>query len=157
MKFKIINGLVYDPTQKINGVKKDIFIDDNKIVNPSKSDLEKFKVTYDVKGKIVMAGAIDIHSHIAGGNVNNARLLMPEVHKKFVHETLKNRKNLPGRGSRWTVDGTGYRYSEMGYTTVIEPAVLPINAFLTQLELEKIPLIDKGGLGIVGNDNFLLT
>jgi formylmethanofuran dehydrogenase subunit A len=156
MKFKIINGLVYDPTQKINGVKKDIFIDDNKIVNPSKSDLEKFKVTYDVKGKIVMAGAIDIHSHIAGGNVNNARLLMPEVHKKFVHETLKNRKNLPGRGSRWTVDGTGYRYSEMGYTTVIEPAVLPINAFLTQLELEKIPLIDKGGLGIVGNDNFLL-
>ncbi len=156
MKFKIINGLVYDPTQKINGVKKDIFIDDNKIVNPSKSDLEKFKVTYDVRGKIVMAGAIDIHSHIAGGNVNNARLLMPEVHKKFVHETLKNRKNLPGRGSRWTVDGTGYRYSEMGYTTVIEPAVLPINAFLTQLELEKIPLIDKGGLGIVGNDNFLL-
>lgn len=156
MKFKIINGLVYDPTQKINGVKKDIFIDDNKIVNPSKSELEKFKVTYDVRGKIVMAGAIDIHSHIAGGNVNNARLLMPEVHKKFVHETLKNRKNLPGRGSRWTVDGTGYRYSEMGYTTVIEPAVLPINAFLTQLELEKIPLIDKGGLGIVGNDNFLL-
>lgn len=156
MKFKIINGLVYDPTQKINGVKKDIFIDDNKIVNPSKSESEKFKVTYDVRGKIVMAGAIDIHSHIAGGNVNNARLLMPEVHKKFVHETLKNRKNLPGRGSRWTVDGTGYRYSEMGYTTVIEPAVLPINAFLTQLELEKIPLIDKGGLGIVGNDNFLL-
>ena len=27
---------------------------------------------------IVMAGAIDIHSHIAGGNVNNARLLSPE-------------------------------------------------------------------------------
>ena len=48
MKFKIINGLVYDPTQKINGVKKDIFIDDNKIVNPSKSELEKFKITYDV-------------------------------------------------------------------------------------------------------------
>jgi len=27
-------------------------------------------------GKIVMAGAIDIHSHIAGGNVNTARLLV---------------------------------------------------------------------------------
>ena len=40
--------------------------------------------------------------------------------------------------------------------TVIEPAVLPINAFLTQLELESIPMIDKGCLGIVGNDNFLL-
>ena len=44
----------------------------------------------------------------------------------------------------------------MGFTTVIEPAVLPINAFLTQLELEQIPMIDKGCLGIVGNDNFLL-
>jgi formylmethanofuran dehydrogenase subunit A len=63
---------------------------------------------------------------------------------------------LPGFNSRWTSEGTGYRYAEMGFTTVIEPAVLPINAFLTQLELEKIPMIDKGCLGIVGNDNFLL-
>ena len=37
-----------------------------------------------------------------------------------------------------------------------EPAVTPINSFLTQLELEKIPMIDKGCLAIVGNDNFLL-
>ena len=44
----------------------------------------------------------------------------------------------------------------MGFTTVIEPAVTPINAFMTQLELEKIPMIDKGCLAIVGNDNFLL-
>ena len=39
---------------------------------------------------------------------------------------------------RWTSEGTGYRYAEMGFTTVIEPAVLPIN-FFNQLELEKFP------------------
>ena len=65
-------------------------------------------------------------------------------------------KNLPSFNSRWTSEGTGYRYAEMGFTTVVEPAILPVNSFLTQLELEKIPMIDKAGLGIVGNDNFLL-
>lgn len=156
MKFKIINGIVYDPTQNINGVKKDIYVEDGIIVDPLKEEIFKFSESFDVDGLIVMAGGIDIHSHIAGGNVNNARLLMPELHKKFVDSMLKNREKFPGRGSRWTVDGTGYRYAEMGFTTVVEPAVLPINAFLTQLELEKIPMINKAGLAILGNDNFLL-
>ena len=39
-----------------------------------------------------MAGAIDIHSHIAGGNVNNARLFSPEVHSNFVKKNLKRKK-----------------------------------------------------------------
>ena len=156
MKFKIINGLIYDPSQNLNREKKVIYVKDNKISDPSENQKKEYEITFDVKGMIVMAGGIDIHSHIAGGNVNNARLLMPEIHKNFVENTLKNRINLPGRGSRWTTDGTGYRYAEMGFTTVVEPAVLPINSFLTQLELEKIPMIDKAGLAILGNDNFLL-
>ena len=92
MKFKIINGKVFDPSQKINGQKKDIFVDDGRIVKPDKSDLCKFSTSYDVDGMIVMAGAIDIHSHIAGGNVNNARLLSPELHSSFVKKSLKRKK-----------------------------------------------------------------
>ena len=69
---------------------------------------------------------------------------------------LIEKTNLPGFNSRWTTDGTGYRYAEMGFTTVVEPAVLPINSFLAHLELEKIPMIDKAGLAILGNDSFLL-
>ena len=156
MKFKIINGLLVDPTQNFNKKSKTLYIEDTKIVSPSKSEQRDFKTIIDAKNKIIMAGGIDIHSHIAGGNVNNARLLMPEIHKKFVEKTLKNRTSLTGKGSRWTCDGTGYRYSEMGFTTVVEPAVLPISSFLTHLELEKIPMIDKAGLAILGNDNFLL-
>ena len=36
-----------------------------------------------------MAGGIDIHSHIAGGNVNNAGLLSPEIHSNFLEIILK--------------------------------------------------------------------
>ncbi len=157
MKFKIINGYIYDPTQNFNKKRMDLYIKDQVIVQPKPNEIKDYAKTYDVNGMIVMAGGIDIHSHIAGGNVNNARLLMPEVHKNFVENTLNNRSHLPGKGTRWTVDGTGYRYSEMGFTTVVEPAVLPINSFLTQIELEKIPMIDKAGLAILGNDNFLLN
>ncbi len=157
MKFKILNGTIYDPSQNINGKKQDLYIENGLIVKPDKSKTKDFTNIYDAKGMIVMAGAIDIHSHIAGGNVNNARLLSPEIHSNFVEHNLGRKKLLPGFNSRWTSEGTGYRYVEMGFTTVIEPAVLPINSFLTQLELEKIPMIDKGSLCIVGNDNFLLT
>ncbi len=156
MKFKISNGTVFDPTQDINKKKIDIYVKDGVIVKPKQYELSDYRKTYNVKGMVVMAGAIDIHSHIAGGNVNNARMLSPEIHNNFMEKNLGRKKLLPGFNSRWTSEGTGYRYAEMGFTTVIEPAVLPINAFLTQLELEQIPMIDKGCLGIVGNDNFLL-
>ncbi len=156
MKFKIINGRVFDPTQELDDVKQDIFVKNGRIVKPSASEIHEYKVTYDVEGMIVMSGAIDIHSHIAGGNVNNARLLSPEIHTKFVENSLGRKKNLPGFNSRWTSEGTGYRYIEMGFTTVVEPAILPINSFLAHLELERIPMIDKAGLAILGNDSFLL-
>ena len=67
-------------------------MENGKIVNPNKSDFYKFNLSYDVDGMIVMAGAIDIHSHIAGGNVNNARLLSPEVHSNFVKKKLEKEK-----------------------------------------------------------------
>ena len=156
MKFKIINGKIYDPSQGINGIEKDLFIDNGLIVEPKKNELSKFNRIIDASGLIVMAGAIDIHSHIAGGNVNNARLLSPEIHSNFLEVNLQRKKYLPGFNSRWTSEGTGYRYAEMGFTTVVEPAVLPINAFMTHLEIEKIPMIDKGCLGVIGNDGFLL-
>ena len=35
----------------------------------------------DIGGCIVMAGGIDMHTHIGGGKVNLARLLMPELQR----------------------------------------------------------------------------
>ena len=156
MKFKIVNGVVYDPARGINGKVEDIYVSDGKIVKPALSDERKFRASYDVSGMIVMAGGIDIHSHIAGGNVNNARVLSPEIHLNFLEKNLSRKNSLPGFNSRWSCEGTGYRYAEMGFTTVVEPAVLPINSFLSHLELEKIPMIDKACLSVLGNDSFLL-
>ncbi len=119
MKFKIVNGIVCDPSQNIRNERRDIYIENGKIIEPNASEKYKYKISYDVDGMIVMAGAIDIHSHIAGGNVNNARLLSPEIHLKFLEKNLGRKKKLPGFNSRWTSEGTGYRYAEMGFTKLL--------------------------------------
>ncbi|MGH6863368.1 MAG: formylmethanofuran dehydrogenase subunit A, partial [Methylocella sp.] len=65
-------GRIVDP---VNGRDEiaDLWIEDGHIAVPPHGRLAD--EVHDVSGKIVMAGAIDIHSHIAGGNVNTARLL----------------------------------------------------------------------------------
>ena len=63
-----------------------------KIVKPSKYEVSKLKKLMMLKVLIIMAGAIDIHSHIAGGNVNNARLLSPEIHSNFMENNLGRKK-----------------------------------------------------------------
>jgi formylmethanofuran dehydrogenase subunit A len=45
----------------------------------------------------------------------------------------------------------------MGFTTVVEPAVLPHQAMQAHLELADIPIIDKATLTVLGNDDFLLN
>ena len=143
-------GRLYDPTQSWDGRTGDLYVQDGKIVAPPAG--ARIDRTYDVSGKIVMAGAIDIHSHIAGGNVNTARILLPEQHRAH----MANRLALPFANARWSTHETGYRYARMGFTTVVEPAVLPVNAAQAHLEMADIPIIDKAGLTILGNDDFLL-
>ena len=78
MLTRVKGGRVIDPANGRDGI-GDIWIRDGRIVDaPADSRPDE---TYDAAGKIVMAGAIDIHSHIAGGNVNTARLLLPEHHR----------------------------------------------------------------------------
>lgn len=151
MLTKLSGGIVYDPSNGINGEVRDIWFRDGHICdapdNPQAAD-----ASYDLSGKIVMAGAIDIHSHIAGGNVNNARALLPEQH---IANQIRNAR-MPFSSAKWSAFDIGYRYAEMGFSTVVEPAVLPINAAQAHAELADIPIIDTAGLAIVGNDDFLL-
>ena len=94
-----------------------------------------------------------VHSHIAGGNVNTARLLLPEQQAVY-----RAHAGTPGPGpAGWTSWDTGCRYAQMGYTTVIEPAMLPANALSAHLELATIPIIDTGALAVLGSDDFLLS
>jgi formylmethanofuran dehydrogenase subunit A len=151
MVIKLSGGKVYDPVNNTAGEVKDIYLRDGHIIaEPGPGT--RIEQDYDVSGKIVMAGAIDIHSHIAGGNVNNARLLLPEQHRAF----MAGRLQYPFASAKWSTFETGYRYAQMGFTTVVEPAVLPVNALHAHLELADIPIIDKAGLAVLGNDDYLL-
>ncbi|MGH6845899.1 MAG: formylmethanofuran dehydrogenase subunit A, partial [Methylocella sp.] len=143
-------GRLIDP---VNGRDEagDLWIENNRIVAAPHGRLAD--EVHDVSGKIVMAGAIDIHSHIAGGNVNTARLLLPEKHQNH----LPNPPSLPLSTTKWSTFETGTIYASMGFTTVIEPAIVPHQALQAHLELSDIPIIDKGILTVLGNDDFLLS
>ena len=73
------SGKVYDPQNKIFNVKKDIYIKDGQIIN-KKNITSKIDKVIDCSNKIVMPGAIDMHTHIGGGKVNIARLMLEEFH-----------------------------------------------------------------------------
>ena len=78
MLTRLAGGHVIDPVNDRDG-SEDIWIRDGRIVAPPPRET-RADTSLDVSGKIVMAGGIDIHSHIAGANVNTARLLLPEYH-----------------------------------------------------------------------------
>lgn len=141
---------VIDPVNETDGV-GDVWFEDGYIV--AQPEGRKADAEYDVSDHIVMAGAIDIHSHIAGGGVNTARLLMPEAHR--AHRPRP--KHTPLSTAGWSTFETGRLYAQLGYTTVIEPAILPHHALHAHLELADIPIIDKGFLTVLGNDDFLLS
>jgi formylmethanofuran dehydrogenase subunit A len=154
MLIKLTGGTVYDPASGIDGQKQDIYIQDGRIVAAPAAEIPADK-EYDLKGKVVMAGAIDMHTHIGGGKGNIARTLLPEDHRMDpVARTLITRS---GNGHAMpSTFVTGYRYAEMGYTAGFEPALLPINARQAHMEMGDIPILDKGGYVMLGSDDFLL-
>jgi formylmethanofuran dehydrogenase subunit A len=151
MLTRLTGGRVIDPTQDRDGT-SDIWIRDGRIIDAPASTV-RADATHDVTGKIVMAGGIDIHSHIAGANVNTARLLLPQYHRSA--RTRPQTTALVEAG--WSTFATGCLYAGMGFTTVVEPAVAPHHALHAHLELADIPIIDKAALAILGNDDFLLN
>jgi len=150
MLIKLKGGRIIDPANGRDEV-SDLWIEADRIVAPPSGDTQANE-TYDVTGMIVMAGAIDIHSHIAGANVNAARLLLPEEHRG----TTAAASPTPLANCKWSTFETGCLYAAMGFTTVVEPAVAPHHAIHAHLELADIPIIDKAALAVLGNDDYLL-
>ena len=153
MLIKLSGAKVYDPANSVNGELRDVYVDGGKIVSPdfgARVDKE-----YDLKGRVIMAGAIDPHTHIGGGKVTIARTLMPEDHQ--MDEVAHTELTRAGTGHALpSTMITGYRYAEMGYTAGFEPAVLPANARQAHMELGDTPMIDKGGFVMMGSDDFIL-
>jgi formylmethanofuran dehydrogenase subunit A len=137
---RVRGGRIVDPANGIDGKHGDIAVRDGRIV--ANDAREPVNEEIDATGCVVMAGGVDLHSHIGGGKVTLARLLLPE-----------------GRGHRGCLPGTlatGHRYAEIGYTAAFEPAMAPSNARQAHLEMGDIPILDHGAYVMLGNDELFL-
>lgn len=143
----IRGGHVVDPETGRDGI-ADIWMRDDRIVDPPAGAIAD--ETIDAQGCVVMAGAIDIHTHVVGANVAAARLLLPERYADI--ETPPE----AWTGAPFDLFTTGALYAQMGFTLVVEPAVAPSDAVATHAELEMIPYVDRAALCVVGNDDVLL-
>ncbi|MEM2812097.1 MAG: amidohydrolase family protein, partial [Candidatus Bathyarchaeia archaeon] len=152
MDLLIKGGYVYDPLNGINGEIMDISVKEGKIVEKVN---EHEAHVIDASGMIVMPGGIDIHTHIAGSEVNSGRLLRPEDHIRDVEsKTLITRS-----GVGYSVPSTfttGYRYARMGYTLLCNPSMPPLEAKHTHEELDDTPIVDKVTFPLLGDWWFVL-
>jgi formylmethanofuran dehydrogenase subunit A len=152
MELLIRNGFVYDPVNGVDGEKMDIAVKDGKIVERVN---ERKARKIDASGMVVMPGGVDIHCHIAGSEVNSGRLLRPEDHfRDFERKTSVTRSGV-GYSIPSTFT-TGYRYARMGYTTIMNPSMPPLEAKHTHEELSDTPMVDKASYPLLGDWWFVL-
>jgi formylmethanofuran dehydrogenase subunit A len=140
------NCRVYDPKNKINGELMDITIADGKIVEKASEKAKQI----DLKGRVVMPGGVDMHAHIIGSQLGFGRAMCPEDHRR---DPVPKTKYTRG-GVGYTMPSSyviGYRYSAMGYTTVIEPALPALKGLGAWEELEDLPNLNSGLLPMFGN------
>jgi len=149
-------GFIIDPTRKIDGDVGDVAIKDGRIVDKVSSSAK----VIDAKGKVVMAGGVDVHSHVAGPKVNAGRLLRPE--DKLLsgvcrsNMAQKNGYRMESGFSIPSVFKTGYDYARMGYTFVMEAAMPPLLAPHVHEEIHDTPIIDEAALPVFGNNWFVM-
>lgn len=128
---RITGGKVYDPANGIAGEVKDIWYENGVICEAGEAG-----EVIDAGGCAVMAGGIDIHSHLAGEPL------------EFLRED--------GSGLIPTVPVIGEEYGRMGYTTVVNAAMPAFSARKTILEEKAIGGLDALNLTWVGENPALM-
>ena len=147
---------VIDPAHPGSGAVRDLAIAGGRIAEPVPG--QRYD-EIDARGHVVMAGGIDLHTHIGGGKVNLARLLMAEDHREGPNPIALPANALELASCGTCTPGTlatGYRYVEMGYTAAFEPAMVPSNARHAHMEMGDVPVLDHGAYVMLGNDELFL-
>jgi formylmethanofuran dehydrogenase subunit A len=154
---RLRGGRVIDPTNGVDGEVRDLFVRDGRLVTLAPNEAATDEL--DISGCFVMAGGIDMHTHIGGGKVNLARLLLPEMQRAGPNPIALPTNPLELASCGGCVPGTlatGYRYVEMGYTAAFEPAMMACNARHTHMEMGDTPILDHGAYVMLGNDELFL-
>src|SRR5262249_13195534 len=151
---KIVNGRVYDPSNGVEGTVQTVSVKGGRIVSEAEADAGT--TTIHARGMLGLQGGVAMHTHIAGPKVNTARKMRPEDHRRAapVSRTPQTRSGV--MGSTPSTFAAGYAYARLGYTAAIDAAVPPLGARHAHEELEDTPIIDKGFLMLVGNNEFAL-
>jgi formylmethanofuran dehydrogenase subunit A len=147
---RITGGRLHDPANGVDGEIRDVCINGGRVVADVGPDARRI----DARGMVVMPGGVDIHAHIAGPKVNAARKLTPDERR----DDPLDRTELLRSGTGGVVPSTfatGYRYSLLGYTTVVEAAAPPLAARQVLSELRDTPMIDSAFLILMGNNQVL--
>ena len=159
---RLRGGRVIDPTQATDEV-RDLGVRDGRIVvtdpRDSLDSAAAVDAEIDLTGCVVMAGGIDLHTHIGGGKMNLARLLLPEAHRANGNPIALPTNPLELASCGGCAPGTlatGYRYVEMGYTAAFEPAMIASNARQAHMEMGDTPILDHGAYVMLGNDELFL-
>lgn len=133
----------------------ELWMRDGQIIDAPRSHVTP-EMEIDASGCITMAGGIDLHTHIGGGKVSLARMLLQDqmppwrTAEPAGSDLSSESRFLPSAGV------TASRYLDMGYTTCFEPAVIPCNARSAHAEMADVRGIDTGGYCLLGNDDVLL-
>jgi formylmethanofuran dehydrogenase subunit A len=153
---RLRGGRVFDPVNAWDGEVRDVVMRDGRIAMLDAR--EPVDEEIDAGGCIVLAGGIDLHSHIGGGKVNLARLLMPQDHAVSAARPASGNpleRASCGHCTPGTL-ATGYRYAEMGYTSVFEPAMAASDARHAHMQMGDVPIVDHGAYVMLGNDETFL-
>ena len=162
---RLRGGRVIDPTDPTDPTRpedaarevRDVCVRDGRIVMFDARDAVDAEI--DASGCVVMAGGIDLHTHIGGGKMNLARLLLPEAHRANGNPIALPTNPLELASCGGCAPGTlatGYRYVEMGYTAAFEPAMIAGNARQAHMEMGDTPILDHGAYVMLGNDELFL-
>ncbi|MBA4019981.1 MAG: formylmethanofuran dehydrogenase subunit A [Pirellula sp.] len=153
---KISGGTLYDPTNGIDGVVRDVWIENDRIVAAPSDPSARAERTIDASGLVVMPGGVDMHCHIAGPKVNVARKLRPEE-KRTAEPVRRTPRTRSGTmGSVPSTFATGYKYAGLGYTTAVDAAVPALAARHAHEEFADTPCLDKAFLVLLGNNHYAM-
>ena len=154
---RLRGGLVIDPANDSRPQVRDLGVRDGRIASLAPGEPADLEI--DASGCVVMAGGIDMHTHIGGGKVNLSRLLLPELQRRGADPFARSTNPLELASCGGCTPGTlatGYRYVEMGYTAAFEPAMMASNARHTHMEMGDTPVLDHGAYVMLGNDELFL-
>lgn len=150
----IKNGHVFDVMSGLKGDVADVCIKDGKIVDK----VSKSAKVIDASGKTVMAGGVDIHTHVAGPKVNLGRWSRPEDKFRLGERCsakVDQKTHIEGGFSIPTIYKTGYQYGRMGFTFLNEAAMPPLYARHVHEEIAETPIVDQAALPVFGNNWFM--